>query len=316
MLEFQPALFTRLSDSIAGEIVAFSVSHDRNVYIAVAQRPLDYTEEQPGWATFPKTRPDVPQSYRLLAYDGTTAETIVDLSIRDETYNIHFVQPLLDRFLLVCARSTRRSARDIEHNGRIYNRQGELDGEIILGDGIADIQVTATGRIWASYFDEGIFGNFGWKLPLGNPGLLAWDSDGEITYQFTPPPSLEAMADCYAMNCPSESDLWCCYYTNFPLVHIQDSQVARFWESPVGGANAFAVSDDGVLFQGGYNDRHTYKLCTFSSDALDVAKSASFTTASGKQIQADRVVGRGSSLLLLAGREIYRVSVSDVAGAA
>lgn len=316
MLQFQPTLLTRLADSIAGKVVAFGVGHDGNVYVALAQESLDYTWEQPGWATFPKTRPDSPQSYRLLAYDGKTADTIIDLVIRQEVYNIHFVQPLLDRFLLVCARSTRRSDRDIEHNGRIYNRRGQLDGEIILGDGIADIQVTASGRIWASYFDEGIFGNFGWKLPLGNPGLVAWDSAGDVTYRFEPRPPLESMSDCYAMNCPSESDLWCCYYMSFPLVHIHDSHVAEFWESPVGGAHAFAISDAGVLFQGGYKDRHTYKLCTFASDALRVATSASFITASGNQIQAERVVGRGSLLFLLAGREIYRVSVSDVAGAA
>jgi len=316
MIEFQPTLLTRLADPIAGKIVAFGVGHEGNVYVAVAQEPVDYTREQPGWATFPKTRPDSPQSYRLLAYDGETADTILDLLIREEAFNIHFIQPLLDRLLLVCARSTWRSETDIEHNGRIYDRKGQLVGEIILGDGIEDIQVTASGRIWASYFDEGIFGNFGWRLPLGNPGLVAWDSAGEVTYRFEPQPPLESMADCYAMNCPSESDLWCCYYMSFPLVHIQHSHVVESWESPVGGAHAFAISDAGVLFQGGSKDRHTYKLCAFASDALSVTMSASFNTASGHQIKADRVVGRGGSLFLLEGREIYRVSVSDVAGAA
>jgi hypothetical protein len=316
MLEVQPKLLTRLADSLAGQIVAFGIGFDGNVYVVLAQEPLDYTTEQTGWAVFPKTRPDVPQSYRLLAYDGGTADCIADFFVREEPYNIHFVQPLLDRFLLVCARSSRRSDVDIEHNGRIYDRMGHLEGELVLGDGIQDIQVTANGRIWAAYFDEGIFGNFGWHQPLGASGLVAWDSAGDVQYQFAPPPPLEAMADCYAINAPSESDLWCCYYTDFPLVHIQESQVIGSWESPVAGSDAFAISEAGVLFRGGYKDRDTYHLCTFVSDTLRVAASTSLVTGTRSSISADRVVGRSDRLFLLAGREIYRVCVSDVAGAA
>jgi hypothetical protein len=316
MFEFQPTLFTRLAESVAGEVVAFGIGFDGNVYLVLAQKPLDYTMEQTGWATFPKTRPDAPQSYRVLGYEGRTADCIIDFVIPEEKYNIHFVQPLLDRFLLVCARSSWRSELDIEHNGRIYNRTGHLEGELILGDGIEDVQVTANGRIWASYFDEGIFGNFGWREPLGASGLVAWDSAGGVTYEFAPPPGLDTMADCYAINAPTESDLWCCYYTEFPLVHIQESQVVGSWRSPVTGSDAFAISDGAALFRGGYNDQNTYYLCAFAADTLRVVTSTSLVNGAHNPISAHRVVGRGDHLFLLADRELYRVSVSDVAGAA
>ncbi len=146
MSEFQPTLLTRLPDSLVGEIVAFGIGFDGNLYVVLAQKPLDYSIEQPGWAVFPKTRPDAPQSYRVLGYDGCTADCIVDFVAREEKYNIHFVQPLFDGFLLACARSHWRSELDIEHNGRLYSRTGQLERELILGDGIEWWRGTAPAR--------------------------------------------------------------------------------------------------------------------------------------------------------------------------
>jgi len=316
MSEFQPTLLTRLPDSLVGEIVAFGIGFDGNLYVVLAQKPLDYSIEQPGWAVFPKTRPDAPQSYRVLGYDGRTADCIVDFVAREEKYNIHFVQPLFDGFLLACARSHWRSELDIEHNGRLYSRTGQLERELILGDGIEDLQVTARDRIWAGYFDEGVFGNFGWKQPLGASGLVAWDSAGTVMYEFAPPPGLDAMDWCYAINAPSDSDLWCFCATNFPLVHIHESQVVGSWQLPVTASDAFAISDTGALLRGGYNESHTYHLCTFAPDTLRLAATFSLVSGARDPISADRVVGRGDRLFLLAGRDIYRVSVSDVAGSA
>ena len=46
-----------------------------------------------------------------------------------------------------------------------------------LGDGIQDCVVKKDGTIITSYFDEGVFGNYGWDEPLGDCGLIAWTSD-------------------------------------------------------------------------------------------------------------------------------------------
>ena len=41
-------------------------------------------------------------------------------------------------------------------------RAGELRRQFVLGDGIKHVQTTAAGDIWVGYFDEGVYGNYGW----------------------------------------------------------------------------------------------------------------------------------------------------------
>jgi hypothetical protein len=53
-----------------GELVALNVGPDGLVYAVIALRPLDYQIEQLGWAVFPKTVPDRPQKYRVVALSG------------------------------------------------------------------------------------------------------------------------------------------------------------------------------------------------------------------------------------------------------
>ena len=54
-----------------GELVAFNVGPDAVTYFVVAQKPLDYRVEQPGGATFAKTVPHQPQSYRVVGLSGS-----------------------------------------------------------------------------------------------------------------------------------------------------------------------------------------------------------------------------------------------------
>jgi hypothetical protein len=56
---------------------------------------------------------------------------------------------------------------------------GTLIKEILLGDGIKDMKVTDKEVIWTSYFDEGVFENYGWDEPIGSCGLPAWNQDGD-----------------------------------------------------------------------------------------------------------------------------------------
>jgi hypothetical protein len=39
----------------------------------------------------------------------------------------------------------------------VYNQQGRLFRTLDLGDASEDLQTTQDGKIWASYFDEGVF---------------------------------------------------------------------------------------------------------------------------------------------------------------
>ena len=70
--------------------------------------------------------------------------------------------------------------------------------------------------------DEGIFGNYGWHTPIGASGLTACNLNGDRIYDFNPSGDIEEFCDCYAINVETENITWCYYYTEFPLVKIDN----------------------------------------------------------------------------------------------
>ena len=103
-------------------------------------------------------------------------------------------------------------------NASIYSSNGSLVRRFLVGDGIREVQTTPDGRIWISYTDEGIFGTDGWHHgPVGAAGLLRWATDGTLEWEYAPPPGLDWMADCEALNVADDAT-WACYYDGFPLV--------------------------------------------------------------------------------------------------
>lgn len=294
----------------SGDIVAFNVSSDEMIYVALALKPLDYRTEQPGWASFAKTTPDTPQSYRIIAFQEE--RLILDINITEEKFNVHDIQPLpAKEILLVCARSHYKSPNDFEKNGRIYSLSGEFSREILLGDGIQSVQATSGGIIWTSFFDEGVFGNFGWNEPVGASGLVAWDSAGDKIYDFQTTDGLDSICDCYALNVESDTDVWLYYYTEFPLVHLHHQKIQSVWNMPIAGSDSFAVSGSRALFRGGYNDQDTYHLFSLNNNGkVKLLKQLHLIDKAGQKIIAERVVGRGGSLYILSNGLVYRVDVS------
>jgi hypothetical protein len=291
-----------------GEIVAFNVGPDRVTYLVVALKPLDYRIEQPGWASFAKTVPEQPQRYRVVGLSGS--QTVLDVVIEGERFNIHDIQPLPNELLLVCARSYCKGQDDFERNGRVYTRDGKFAREILLGDGIQSVQATSKGVIWTSYFDEGVFGNYGWQSPVGASGLVAWDSAGNKVYEFQPRDGLDSICDCYALNVESEEDVWLYYYTEFPLVRLRRREIESVWKMPLGGSGAFAVSRGHALFCGGYKDRDTYQLFALGKNANpDLLAKVEFRNENGSKLVADRVVGRTDVIHLLSDGHFYQVDV-------
>ena len=110
--------------------------------------------------------------------------------------------------MLVGARCTYYGNDQYDLNAKVCDRDGKL-----LGDGIQSVQVTENGTIWTSYFDEGIFGNYGWSDPIGSCGMLAWDEHGNKLYEN----HAADIADCYALNVVNEDQVWFYYYTDFEL---------------------------------------------------------------------------------------------------
>jgi hypothetical protein len=172
----------------------------------------------------------------------------------EETYrNYHCVESVeKDEYLLVCG----RAANDQEHNAFIYGSQGQLIRSFPVGDAVASAQASRAGnRIWVSYFDEG-FGE-----PFSEEGVMSFETDGAPAFRFLsdvvnrPPYFVPQIFDCYAMNVAADNDVWLYYYTEFPLVRLHQGHVKHVWENlPFSGSHAFSVTDDRVLFSGGYNE--------------------------------------------------------------
>jgi hypothetical protein len=295
-----------------GTLVAFNVGPDGVVYLVVALQRLDYRESE-SKVSFPKTISAQPQTYRVVGLAGK--EIVLDVMIEREPFNIYDIQPLCDELLLVCVRSRYRGPDDFERNGRVYNRDGTFAREILLGDGIKSVQTTSAGVIWTSYFDEGVFGNFGWERPVGECGLIAWSSGGEKLYEFEPGATLNAICDCYALNVETENDVWLYYYTDFPVVHLRDYKIVQSWPMPVSGSSAFAISGNRALFRGGYGDHNTFRLFDLGNDgqATTVAE-IELQAENGDVLAASHVVGRADSIHFVSGDLLYRVDVDTAGG--
>ncbi|MDE1565616.1 hypothetical protein ACXITP_06620 [Actinotignum sanguinis] len=210
--------------------------------------------------------------------DGTVriASTPVDLPV-----SVPYVQCLPNgTFLAVGARCRWSSdRREATHNAYIYTAGGELVRSGVLGDGIQDVQALSDGTIWTIYFDEGIFGNFGWdfgvrgeksgeaeNLALGFCGLCRWNSELQAEWlypdwHYVEPEfgkdlaRLTFIADCYAMNCTDERTI-ICPYSDFPLVTIEKDRITRIVDTrkEIPRLRGLAVSGHRVLAYGDYRE--------------------------------------------------------------
>jgi hypothetical protein len=295
-----------------GELVAFNVGADGLIYLVLARRPLDYRIERNRFS-FPKTIPDEPQSYRVIAMDGNDLQ--YDVEIPELRFNVHDVQPLpTNELLLACHRSYYRGRGDFDKNGRVYTRDGLFVRDFLLGDGINAVQTTSEGVTWTSYMDEGVLGNFGWNDPVGASGLVAWDSQGKKLYEFEPRSGLDSMVDCYALNVESHANVWCYYYTRFPLVHLRRGRIEEFWNIPVRGSHAFAVSKGLALFSGGYDTVALFHLFELQPNAtVKELASIQVEDENGLAINASWITARGRSIYMLNDTRLYRLDVEMAA---
>jgi hypothetical protein len=208
-----------------------------------------------------------------------------------------FVQPMGDDVLLVAS----RAYGGLERNAHLWSRDGHLVASFSLGDGIEDVQVSASSEIWVSYFDEGVFSD------RGEPGLACFDKAGHRTFAYTDvvdrnevPP----IDDCYALNVVSSDEVWLYYYSAFPLVRLVDKQLAGIWPRAPGlGAHAFAVGERTVIFAGDYGDRSAITRYFPESGRSEMAHAI----GNGLQLEFTRASGRADSLYLVANSAIWLV---------
>jgi hypothetical protein len=233
-------------------VVGFGAGPDQRVYVLVCLGEADES-----WIDRRS-----PCDWRVLAVG---AREWREYQVPNQLSNFSLVQPMPDGLLLATSRCE-YSESSCKPNGQIFSLDGVRHSVVMLGDGIQHLQTTQSGEIWAAYFDEGVFGNLGWRRPIGANGLLRFNTLGDRLFEFQPTSGLETIADCYALNVVGNSETWCYYYTEFPLVRIVNDRIDQYWQCPIKGAGAFAVWRDSVLMQGGYDLHQEWNLMTLHRD--------------------------------------------------
>jgi hypothetical protein len=220
---------------------------------AVAE--LHGSDESPGGASFPRTRPATEPAVALVAYAAPHVVPTTVVQLRELPVAHPCVDVLTDGSFLVVGARCSWTESGPELNALAIDQYGRILRSGCLGDGIEHVQVAEDGTIWVGYFDEGVFGKLGWRgpgpRPLGAGGVAAWSPDFEKVWELDPQAGL--VADCYALNVGSDEVL-ACPYTDFPIVRIRDRQVRVAPTSGVTGPTGIIAAGEQVGLIGTYRD--------------------------------------------------------------
>ncbi len=198
-------------------LIACTVGPNLDPVVLSLEQAPDYRMESPGQVSYPKKRADSPNRFRI--HNLVTDDVWKTIDLPETVENFHAVQPLGEyQWLLVRGRADNEEDR----NAHIYEGSGQHVRSFHAGDGIQEVQTTNDGRIWVSYFDEGVFGS----TKLGRSGLVCLDNRGRCTFDYETlvGDDVPSIADCYALNVCSDREVWLCYYTDFPLVRLLDDK--------------------------------------------------------------------------------------------
>lgn len=223
----------------------------------------------------------------------------------------HFVQPFDDGVLMAGARCRWRP-EGAEKNAVAMDWSGNVLGRWTLGDGIQDLRVTPNGTIWASYFDEGVFGNYGWGHPgpptIGGAGLVAFGPNGERCFEYDAEAAgTDSICDAYAMNVAGDDEVWVYFYTEFPIVRIRDRRY-HVWKTDIRGARALAIKDDRALLFGGYHDVTARIVELGASGSAKLVDERHLVDEQGDVIGGGLVHGVGDKLYVFSGRSVQIVT--------
>ncbi len=289
-----------------GELVAlWSTGDDEQAFQSVTT--------QPGWAIFPDPTTGRPVTARVSRQTGETVEVT---PLAGLTLAHPVVQPLPHGRVLVVGARCRWRADGPDRNAVVYDSTGRVEARATLGDGIEHVFATTSGQVWVGYFDEGVYGNYGWGSangaePVGSSGLVRFSPDLEPEWRF--PSHVDnqwgAISDCYALNVTDDA-AWTCYYTGFPIVQIQNGPITG-WRNQVDGAKALVVSGTRVGLLGGYGPHHDRLVVGDLADAqMRAAGEYRLVLPDGAPLP-DRVtaIGRGSVLHLVTADMWYRLTL-------
>ncbi|MET9275934.1 hypothetical protein [Kribbella sp. NPDC003557] len=273
---------------------------------------LHERDEQPGGASFPRTRPSAEPAVALAAYnDSLTAATVAVIPALSVAYP-HVQQFPDGAFLVVGARCSWTDSGP-EQNAIVIGADGRIIRRGCLGDGLQHVQVAADGTIWAGYFDEGVFGNLGWggpnsPDPLGAAGIVAWSRVFEKTWELDPDEGL--VADCYALNVAPDA-VWACTYTDFPVVRIADGHEQVHDTEDVTGPSGIIAAHDRVGLIGTYRDPSRLIVGSLTDGVFTETSRTNLWAPDGAALPMAQVHCRGSVTHFFSNRDWYTFDLNE-----
>jgi hypothetical protein len=198
----------------------------------------------------------------IFKFNAKNADKLVAIKAGGENY-INYTNAFKvaeDRYCFICGRARFRSDNDYDENCIILDENGKRVCEFCVGDGVEAAQTNKNGEIWVSYFDEGIYGNYGWlsQNSVGKNGLNCFDVSGKIIYAYDN--SAFDIDDCYALNVANKNETWIYYYSAFNLALIKDKKIERVIKMPIEGSESLAIEKSKLLIDGGYDKRDKFAL--------------------------------------------------------
>jgi hypothetical protein len=243
---------------------------------------------------------------RLTKFDGSTESEAIEVPA------CHW--PKVDRFPDGRWLVTSSRAAPNENNAHLYTADGAPAGTFAMGDGISHIQCAADGTIWVGYIDEGVFSgpDENGSLPISSAGIARFGPDGRILWKFNDQELAgPAISHCYALTLDG-STLWCCPYTDFPIVRVEPDVVKR-WRNKIAGAKALAVEGDHVLLAGGYGDQ-SQRIALLRLDGDEAYQIEQWQFRWPDQNAASLLQGRGDALHVVEHGNWTRVSLATLRG--
>ncbi len=222
------------------------------------------------------------------------------------------VQPLPDGRVLVVGARCRWSPDGVDPNALVFDQAGQVVASAVFGDGIQHVATTPSGQTWVGYFDEGILGNLGWgdssldpiPVPIGAHGLLRFDENLDLAWEFPFDTPFDEIEDCYALNIAGEV-AWACYYADFPIVRVEAGQVAGWTTVDTHGPSAL-VSDG----------RHCALVCDGHFEVGELSSDGVFTVVRDTALALPEgpvsLTGRGDTLHILGERTHYKLDLEQL----
>ena len=281
--------------------LSIALGHENDVFVLLMKERILLID-----GCFPATVTEKRYRYQVIHLkDGQ--KKVIDLP--KETWNYRYIQPIDDgQFLLVCSRSYYHDAQNIEENARVYDENGRFIRSFCLGDGIGHVYVTKNQEIWTGYFDEGVFGNYGWKVPIGRSGLVGWDASG------TKLDSLEedreySIFECLALNGVADGGIWF-FFSIDSKIGVRKEGITSYYSPEEIYFRTFAINGETIVAHRGSGERILFELQREGNE-YKIVRKIELTKPNGKPIEPQLVNNRENKLLFLDGDELYMYEVKS-----